>query len=273
MTWKGSGNESSRGTKIPPEVICVGSNSILKRGLFLVPLALLLGSVVVACKPQAGGSCKPEGKEACVDEKSALACHDGKWTPLTCRGQDGCFKGGGEEQCDQSTAQNGDACNLPDDYVCTADRKAMLQCSKNKWTLVQNCLGDRGCVKDKQKVTCDNSVANVGDACREEEDYACAADGKTALACRKGQFVLASPCKGPKHCRVTSAKDAGFKVECDDSIAEDGDPCETEEHFSCSADSRAILRCRGKKFKVEEKCRSKESCQIRGGQVGCYVAP
>lgn len=242
----------------------------MKRELLLAAAVALLSGSLGACKPKAGGSCKIETKEVCVEDAKALACHDGKWEEIACRGPDGCVKNGGEHICDQSVAEDGDACNLADDYVCTGDKKGMLQCTKNKWTLVQSCLGERACVMEKKKVTCDNSVANVGDACREEEDYACSPDKKAALACRKGQFVQASLCKGPKGCRVTGSKEQGFKVECDDSVAAAGDACEKEEHFSCSADERTILRCRNKKFELEEKCKAREKCQIRGGQVGCY---
>jgi hypothetical protein len=126
---------------------------------------------------------------------------------------------------------------------------------------------------EKKKVTCDNSIANLGDTCREEEDYACSPDKKTALACRGGKFVQASLCKGPKGCRVTGEGNNKFKVECDDSVAGVGDPCEKEDHYSCTADEKAILRCKGKKFEllpVEERCKPKEKCVIRNGQVGCY---
>jgi hypothetical protein len=239
----------------------------VKRGVLLVA-AFVLG--VAGCKPKAGGSCKIETKEVCADEKNALACHDGKWEELTCKGPEGCAKTSGEHACDQSVAEDKDVCNLADDYVCTADKKGMLQCVKNRWTLVQSCLGERACLMEKKKVTCDNSVANPGDACREEDDYACSPDRKAALACRAGKFVQASLCKGPKACRVTGSKDQGFKVECDDSIAAPGDACEKEEHFSCSNDERAILKCKNKRFDVEEKCKPKEKCQIKGGSVGCY---
>jgi len=55
-----------------------------------------------------------------------------------------------------------------------------------------------------------------------------------------------------------------------DSVAQAGDACEKEEHYSCSDDERTILKCKRKKFEVEEKCRPKEKCMIKGGQVGCY---
>lgn len=232
----------------------------------LAALAALLG----ACKPKAGGSCKSELREQCVDDKVALACHDGVWEEMSCRGPEGCAKKGGDHVCDQSVAADNETCNLPDDVVCTADKRAMLQCVRHKWITVQGCLGERGCVMEQKKVTCDNSIANAGDPCREEEDYACSQDGKAALVCRGGKFAQVSLCKGAKACRVGGDKSTGFKVECDDSIAGVGDACEKEEHYSCSADEKTILKCRNKKFELEERCRAKERCQIRGGQVGCY---
>jgi hypothetical protein len=236
----------------------------------LLSVAVVLLSTLSACKPKPGGSCKIETKEVCIEADKALACHDGKWEAMPCHGADKCSKASGEAVCDQSVAEENDVCNLADDYVCTGDKKGMLQCVKNKWKLVQSCLGERACVMEKKKVTCDNSVANVGDQCREEDDYACSPDKKAALACHKGQFAQASLCKGPKGCRVTGSKEQGFKVECDDSVASPGDACEKDEHYSCSSDERAILKCRAKKFEVEEKCKQKEKCQIKGGQVGCY---
>jgi hypothetical protein len=237
------------------------------RGALLTAMLVLTAA---ACKPKAGGSCKIETKEVCVDEKKALACHDGKWEEMSCKGSDGCTKSGGENTCDQSVADDKDVCNLADDYVCTGDKKAMLQCVKNRWSQVQSCLGDRACAMEKKKVTCDNSVATLGDGCREEEDYACTQDKKSALACRGGKFVQASLCRGPKGCRVTGGKENGFKVECDDSVANPGDPCEKESHFSCTPDERTMLRCHAKKFDVEEKCAPRTKCLIRDGVVGCW---
>lgn len=239
----------------------------MKRCVLALAMVMMLAG---ACKPSPGGSCKVDTKEVCIDDKRALACHDGTWEEMSCRGAAGCTKTGSESECDQSVADRNDVCNLEADFVCSADKKVMLQCTKNKWTVALTCQGDRGCVMEKKKVTCDNSLASVGEPCREDDDYACSLDKKAALACKKGQFAQTNLCKGPRGCRVTGTKDQGFKVECDDSVASAGDACEREDHFSCAADERAILKCRSKRFDVEEKCRAKEKCQIRGGQVGCY---
>ncbi len=240
---------------------------------FAAPAAIGLAAsltLVVGCKPKAGASCKIETKEVCTGDKEALVCHDGKWEEMKCRGAQGCAKTGSEYTCDQSVAEDQDVCNLAGDFVCTADKRAMLECAKNRWGSMHTCLGERGCVMEQKRVTCDNSIATLGDACRDADDYACAPDKKSAVVCRDSKFVLASPCKGPKGCRVSGDRAAGFKIECDDSIATVGDPCEREGHYACAPDEKSIVRCKDKKFVQDDKCRAKEKCQVRGEQVGCY---
>lgn len=240
--------------------------------LVLASVAALV-TLVSGCKPKPGGACKIETSEVCVDEKSALACHDGKWEEMACKGPAGCAKSGNESVCDQSVAKEGETCNLASNFVCTADKKAMLECVKNKWAPSQTCMGERGCSIADKKITCDNSIANLDDKCPPEDDgidYACTPDKKAALVCRKGKFVMASPCKGSKACRVSGDKSSGFKVECDDSVANVGDPCEKEGHYACAPDERSIVRCKDKKFAQDDKCKPKEKCTLRDNQVGCF---
>jgi hypothetical protein len=230
-----------------------------------------IAMTLVACKPKAGASCKTELKEACTGDKQALACHDGRWEEMTCRGPGGCSKSGSDFVCDQSIAEEKDVCNVVDVHLCTADKKAMLECGRNRrWSFVQACLGARGCSLADRKVTCDNSVANVGDTCTEEEDYACTADGNSALVCKSGKFAVASNCKGKNRCRVGGDKASGFKVECDDSIAVVGEPCEREGHYACAPDEKSIVRCKDKKFVADDKCKKNDKCAVKGEQVGCY---
>lgn len=226
--------------------------------------------LVGGCKPKAGASCKMEAKETCISDKQALACHDAKWEEMSCRGPAGCAKNGGEGMCDQTVVEDKDVCNLANDFVCSSDKKGMLECTKNRWSFSQSCLGERGCMMEQKKVTCDNSIANAADACREDDDYACTSDKKTALVCRNGKFVVASNCKGKNGCRVTGDKGAGFKVECDDSIATPGDPCDKEGHFACAPDEKQIVKCVGKKFVADDKCKKSEKCAVKGELVGCY---
>lgn len=235
----------------------------------LVVAACLVG-LVSGCKPKAQGSCKIETKEVCIDDKQALACHGGKWEEMPCRGPAGCAKTGAENVCDQSVAADKDVCNLNKDYVCTSDKKGMLECQNHRWTLVESCLGERGCVIEQKKVTCDNSIASVGDGCKEEGDYGCSPDGKSVVVCRAGKFVGATSCKGKNGCRVSGDKAGGFKVDCDDSIASVGDPCEHDGHYACTPDERSMVKCVNKKFVQDDKCRAKDKCSVRGELVGCY---
>lgn len=245
----------------------------MKRRISLpaVLAAGVLALAIAGCKAKPGGSCKIETKEVCADDKKALACHDGKWEEMACKGPDGCSQASTLRICDQSVAEDKEVCNFNDDVVCSADKKAMLQCVKNRWTQVQTCLGDRACSVEKQRVSCDNSTANLGDLCREEDDYACTPDKKVALVCRGGKFTQTMLCKGPKGCKIVGTKEAGFKVECDDSISNVGDPCERDDHYACTPDERTILRCHAKKFEVDDKCvKPKDKCGLRGGLIGCY---
>ncbi|MDB4945163.1 MAG: hypothetical protein JWP97_4697 [Labilithrix sp.] len=230
-----------------------------------------LGALGSGCKPKAGGACKIETKETCTDDKQALACHDGKWEPMPCRGASGCTKQGSESVCDQSVAEEKDVCNLVNDFVCSPDKKGMLECVKNHWAFSQACLGDLGCTTEAKKVVCDNSFANVGDVCREEDDYACGlTDKKAALVCKSGKFVLASQCRGKNACKVAGNAKAGFKVECDDSIAVPGDACDKELHYSCTPDEKQIVRCVNKKYVADDKCTKNQKCAVKGELVGCY---
>jgi hypothetical protein len=212
-----------------------------------------------------------EMKEVCVGDRVALACHEGRWEEMTCKGPAACARNGPDSLCDQSVADDKDVCNVIDDHLCSADKKSMLECAKNRrWTFVQNCLGTRGCTLDQKKVTCDNSLANLNDDCTEEDDYACATDGKNALVCHNKKFGVASSCKGPKGCHVGGDKSQGFKVECDDSIASVGEPCEKEGHYSCAPDEKSIVKCVNKKYTQDDRCKGRDKCQVKGDQVGCY---
>lgn len=241
----------------------------LNRSLATLGVALV-AVTLVGCKPKQGGSCKIETKEVCTDEKKALVCHDAKWEEIACKGEKGCQRNGNDSTCDQSVAGDGDRCNLVGDFVCTQDKQAMLECKGNKWTLVQGCLGERACVIEAKKVTCDNSIANAGDGCREEDDYACSPDKKSALVCKQGKFTVASKCSGKGGCKVGGDKASGFKVECDDSIANVGDPCEKDSHYACAPDEKQIVKCVNKKFVADDKCKGREKCAVKGEQVGCY---
>jgi hypothetical protein len=233
-----------------------------------IPLALVL-LTGTGCKPKEGGDCKIETKQTCVDPKTALACHAGKWEKEACKGKKGCVTQESEGECDQSTAETNDVCNLADDHACTADKKIMVRCSKYKFATVETCLGPSGCERSDKEARCDNSAATAGDPCTEENDHACSIDGKSMLLCKNLKFEERLSCKGQKGCVVN-----GSSVRCDDSIAALGDACEGspgKDHYACAMDGKSMLKCVDSKFVQADKCRGRETCKLLSDGFACGI--
>ncbi len=223
--------------------------------------------LVSACgSPKAGGSCKVDGKTFCESKTAGLVCASGKWEPVKCKGAKGCAPVG-DGECDQSLADDGDACDVESDHACSSDKKSVVACKGRKWSKVTACPGPAGCERVDKDVKCDNSFASAGDACAVEKDYACAADKKSTLVCKGGKFEAGTPCKGPKACGVSPGK-----VHCDDTIADLGDPCEKKgdgDKYACASDAKTVLKCDGQKFVLQEKCKGKDTCKVLPEGVGC----
>ena len=66
------------------------------------------------------------------------------------------------------------------------------------------CRGASGCASSGGKLTCDTSVAKLGDACDkklEGQAFSCTPDGREILVCKGGAFVLDETCKVGQKCR------------------------------------------------------------------------
>jgi hypothetical protein len=239
----------------------------MHRGVLALTLALCAAA---GCKPKEGAECKIETKQACVDPKNALACHGGKWEKQLCKGPKGCVTTGSSDgECDQSTADKDDVCNLPDDHACAPDKKSMIRCVKYKFATVETCSGPNGCERTEKEARCDNSTAASGDPCTEPDDHACSPDSKTMLVCKSGKFDELLQCKGPKGCSL-----AGTAVRCDDSVAILGDACEAtagKDHYACAQDGRSMLKCIDRKFVQAEKCRGRETCKLLADGFACSI--
>jgi hypothetical protein len=88
------------------------------------------------------------------------------------------------------------------------------------------------------------------------------ADPRNALTCGTDQKFMTMACKGPNGCVI----DPGSrKVQCDDSVADDGDVClmSQSENFACSVDKKKALKCEAGTFKVYENCRGPKACSIK----------
>jgi len=234
-----------------------------------VGLALVVAS---GCKKKEGASCT--GNEAsCPDKSSILECQEGKLAAMTCKGPTGCsetHKGtttAGRTvthnyavQCDFTGNAPGEAC-LDEEAQCSADKKSMVSC-KNKKIEVHKCLGPKGCSEGATMIECDTSIQVAGESC-EGEDVACTPDKKQILKCKGDKFVVGENCRGAKGCSID-----GRKIACDGGDQAVGEVCATDGDYACQSDKKAVLKCAGSKWVVEEKC-GKKSCVTRGNEVGC----
>jgi hypothetical protein len=134
--------------------------------------------------------------------------------------------------------------------ACSVDGNAELVCADGAFVLFKTCRGGgnrgnggKGCtIHDRDHVTCNDSIAAPGDPCRAQSKV-CGADGRTSLACSdwmNGRYAVASTCDGPAGC---VSHPGGQAVDCDDSVAEPGDPCTSNGSMACNHDAKKLLRC------------------------------
>jgi hypothetical protein len=107
--------------------------------------------------------------------------------------------------------------------------------------------------------------AKAGDKCQAGQDTC--EDSATALACVASVLVEAR-CGGPAGCAKK-----GQKIDCDDSLSVEGEPCLTGEHenHACSADKTESLFCVAGKWKAVQRCTGAKGCTINGDAVTCDV--
>ena len=186
--------------------------------LVLAPLALLALACALACTPSAGDRCKP-GERSCAGATRALACIDGTYASIPCGGPGGCARSPKRDVvCDNAIASAGDACVDEGETACDSDKRALLTCKAHRFVASSLCRGARGCEISGDQVICDVGQAEIGEACRREENHACSVDRGAMLVCRGGAFRLASRCRGAHGC-VASAS----HVDCDDAIGDASD--------------------------------------------------
>ncbi len=125
----------------------------------------------------------------------------------------------------------------------------MLVCVDGTWSPVA-CAGPKGCVAGARFVDCDESLARVGDPCGADavDNVACSTDGRAMLRCDGKAWAEHRVCRGPKSCTKTDRF-----VDCDDSLAEVGDPCD-EGLRTCSVDGTKLLLCKAGRLAVEDTC-------------------
>ena len=134
-----------------------------------------------------------------------LACHAGKYALVPCRGARGCVNAEGRASCDTSIAEPGDSCNDENLKACSSDGSQVLICKQHSMQRFYSCRGEAGCVSGGGKLSCDTSIAKLGDACDkklEGQAFSCASDATAILACKGGAFVLDQTCKAGQKCAI-----------------------------------------------------------------------
>lgn len=99
----------------------------------------------------------------------------------------------------------------------------------------------------------------VGSGC-ETMDESCAGSAEANL-CRDGALAKIA-CKGPKGCVDAPPAD----VECDESVADEKDPC-TGSGWACTPAKDALLECQSGSFVKTQSCAS-HACTITTSNVG-----
>ncbi len=240
--------------------------------LFAAAVAVI--ALVAACKPKAGGGCSGSAA-VCTDKLSALFCADGTFAPMECRGDKGCVQNGTVVECDESIANEQEACNAPDAIACTPDHKEALRCTNKRFVIDETCKGPTGCKIDSaQKISCDNDIADVNDPCHFIGDYACTTDKSLVLKCEGNKMTPLNTCRGPKQCRIIQIpKQDKVEFFCDDSVAQDGDPCDTNGEEACTMDKKGMFVCRGNKFGSVKSCPGGCLYEEKTDHYTCLDAP
>jgi hypothetical protein len=88
----------------------------------------------------------------------------------------------------------------------------------------------------------------------------CTADGARALVCGDGRWRAWRACKGPRGC-LTEAD----HVECDNTLADEGDSCAAQDAYACSKEGDTLLACVDERMRVARRCRGVRACRVEAG--------
>jgi hypothetical protein len=252
---------------------------VIPRRAQLVAFALLTAVLTVACKakpPKPGTTCTKEGQSTCLDKTSRIHCTNGKNVLERCVSCEQTKHGGLLSSSEMSTfagcvaggiGPEGAAC---DGQTSDCDGRTLVQCVDHKFHRVP-CGGTGGCTHQLDGVSCDSTIASLGEACREGR-FACAADKLSQLTCQNGAFVLQKTCRGPKGCSVEPPTTKGtLTLDCDSSVGVIGEAC--VDGGACSTDKTSILKCVNGKYATYKRCRGTVAeCKLDGKQLVCAEA-
>jgi hypothetical protein len=185
------------------------------------------------------------------DKKEMVYCTDGVTRRVACLGKKGCRPNNKDILCDQAIATVGEACEK-NVVACNTDGKTFLRCREGKLAEERLCRGPKGCSESSAgEVLCDDSVAELGDAC-DDGRFVCSGDHRSVLLCLAGKYAPYHTCRGERPCETKRNE-----VTCDMHLADVGDPCHGEVS-ACTVDGKKMLDCKEGKFAVRGPCRSCE---------------
>ena len=233
--------------------------------------ALVVFAECKGLKPTPGAKCVANGKFQCTDPSSAILCQAGVYVALPCRGPHGCAGTGLQSKCDDDLATEGDACmmTLNENYACTSDHTKELICKDGKFVTLRTCKGPSKCTIANETLNCDDSIADVGDACVAEAgdaNYGCSLDKKIEVVCdaATSKFQSFTACRGQKGCNIE--KDV---VHCDRTIGRVGEQCHTADDRSCSEDATAELKCSPQLRWLKQQDCKHDGCKVKGNYISC----
>jgi hypothetical protein len=244
-------------------------------GRVVVGLAVLAVASACRSRPAPGDKCRVPNQLVCAAGDRALVCDSGTWLEVPCKGTGGCARRHDVEECDDTLAAVADPCprDPARDYACAADHAKALVCKEGRFGLWRECRGPDGCrILDGRNLRCDTTLGEPGDPCERPGTFACSADRRTMLVCDGSVLLPASSCRGPEGCRI---EQGNHKVDCDDSLALEGDPCDQPKRIACAVDRKAELACEvaspsgaGKHYVKKRECQ-RSDCRVDATELFC----
>lgn len=154
-----------------------------------------------------------EGVAFCAGAAEMLSCRGGKLERVPCRGRGGCELAGDRASCDQSLARVGDPCRSPGGLSCAVDGSSALECAGGAARELFACRGPSACTVKGGKVSCDQTIARLGDACdpRAKGHVACAEDSSALVTCDGARFVASERCGAGTVCTAADGSTACSK--------------------------------------------------------------
>jgi hypothetical protein len=126
------------------------------------------------------------------------------------------------------------------------------------------CRGKAGCATIQETTSCDITGNRPGDPCAKvDQGVAVCADDRSMLACHERKFESV-PCRGPRGCEVVAGQ-----ANCDQSVAEAGEPCKKAGANACSVDKTRVLACREGSMVELYRCRGDNQCSSAAGKLAC----